>query len=188
MHLCRIAHTADRNSRNRPDCMQFQFNQFRSGQRLMSKKKRQCPASGRCLEPVKCPVFIAQVCRVRPAADDLSRIIEAAQQALVVEVEDLLTGVSWNIRREGHLQPGKFSEGSLQWFKRLDKKAFAAKHEGRGQIVPVGIACKVDEIQIVPEKLPADAAECSAGVLLCATTLPQLSRMRTSSLPISSPV
>jgi hypothetical protein len=96
----------NRKSLNRPDLMHLQFNQCRSGQRVVSEEKRQHPPSGRRLEPVERPVFFTQVGSERPASDNLSRVIDAAQQAIIIEVENLVTGVRWDIGREGHLQPG----------------------------------------------------------------------------------
>jgi len=62
--------------------MDLQFDQQRSGKRHMSEGQRQYPPPGRRLDPVEYPVIFAQMCGARPAADDLGRVIEAAQQSL----------------------------------------------------------------------------------------------------------
>jgi len=83
--------------------MYFQFNQCRPGKRPVSKEERQHVPSGRGHKPVKGPVFLAHVGCLGPASDYLSCVIKTAKQAIVIEVEYLLTTMGWNIGRECHL-------------------------------------------------------------------------------------
>src|SRR2546429_6548446 len=81
---------------------------------------------------------------------DLHMIVVPAKQAIVADIERLLSAVRGDVRRELHLET---TPGLTLLLPRLnlgDVDPIQGQGERAGQIGPHRIACEVDQMQIIP--------------------------------------
>ena len=64
-----------------------------------------------------------------PASEDLCGIIKSHEQSIRIEIEDLLTGMGWDVRGEKDLEASPGLVVFLPGFYLLNFKAFMKKYE-----------------------------------------------------------
>ncbi len=121
------------------------------------------PAAGRDHDPVE-PAVLRRVVHGGPAAEDVDRIVQPAQQPGAVEVVGLLAMVGHDAVRVGDQQRAPGVPALTPGPGLLGDEVAAGEQERRDEVVPVGLSREVGHLERVPGRLAGRSGERGGGV------------------------